>query len=61
MSKKLRSTLSLVGLLLLIVVISGVYVFVFQRSKLNEKENKLEELKANDYCWKQEEYMVNKN
>src|SRR3972149_5745460 len=49
MSKKLRSTLSLVGLLLLIVVISGVYVFVFQRSKLNEKENKLEELKANDY------------
>lgn len=49
MSKKLRSTLSLVGLLLLIVVISGVYVFVFQRGKLNEKRNKLEELMANDY------------
>jgi hypothetical protein len=49
MSKKLRSTLSLVGLLLVIVVISGVYVFVFQRGKLNEKKSKLEELRASDY------------
>lgn len=49
MSKKLKSTLGLVGLLLLILVISGVYVFVFQRGKLNEKKSKLEELKANDY------------
>ena len=49
MSKKLRSTLGLVGLLLLIVVISGVYVFVFQKGKLNQKKNKLEELRANDY------------
>ena len=49
MNKKLRSTLSLVGLLLLIVIISGVYVFVFQRSELNKKKNKLEELRASDY------------
>jgi hypothetical protein len=49
MSKKLRSTLSLVGLLLLIVIVSGVYVFVFQRAKLNQKKNKLEELRANNY------------
>lgn len=49
MNKKLRSTLSLVGLLLLIVIISGVYVFYIQRGKLNEKRSKLEELKANDY------------
>ena len=49
MSKKLKSTLSLVGLLLLIVIISGAYLFVFQRGKLNEKKSKLEELKANDY------------
>lgn len=49
MNRKLKSTLSLVGLLLLIVVVSGVYVFVFQRGKLNEKKNKLEELKANNY------------
>lgn len=49
MNKKLRSTLGLVGLLLLIVFISGIYVFFFQRSKLNEKSAKLEELKANEY------------
>jgi len=49
MNKKLRSTLGLVGLLLLIVFISGVYVFFFQRSKLDEKRAKLEELKANEY------------
>ena len=49
MNKKLRSTLSLVGLLLLIVIVSGVYVFVFQRGKLNQKKNKLEELRASNY------------
>lgn len=49
MNKKLRSTIGLVSLLLLIVVISGAYVFFFQRGKLNEKRAKLEELKANDY------------
>jgi len=49
MNKKLRSTLGLVSLLMLIVFISGVYVFFFQRSKLNEKRAKLEELKANEY------------
>ena len=49
MNKKLRSTLGLVSLLLLIVFISGVYVFFFQNSKLNEKRAKLEELKANEY------------
>ncbi len=49
MNRKLKSTLSLVGLLLLIVVVSGAYVFVFQRGKLNEKKNKLEELKASNY------------
>jgi hypothetical protein len=49
MNKKLRSTLGLVSLLILIVAISGAYVFFFQRSKLNEKQTKLEELKANEY------------
>jgi hypothetical protein len=49
MNKKLRSTLGLVSLLLLIVVLSGIYVFFFQRTKLNEKRAKLEELKANEY------------
>jgi hypothetical protein len=49
MNKKLRSTLGLLGLLLLIVLIGGVYIFMFQRSDLNEKNEKLEELNANSY------------
>jgi hypothetical protein len=49
MNKKLRSTLGLLGLLLLIVLIGGTYIFMFQRSDLNEKYEKLEELNANSY------------
>jgi hypothetical protein len=49
MNKKIRSTLGLVALLLLLVTASGIYVFFFQRGKLNEKRAKLEELKANEY------------
>jgi hypothetical protein len=47
MNKKLRSTLALLGLLLLIVVVVGTYIFMFQRSDLNEKNETLEELSAN--------------
>ena len=49
MNKKLRSTLALLGLLLLIVLVVGTYIFVFQRSDLNEKQEKLKELNANSY------------
>lgn len=49
MNKKLRSTLSLVALLLLILLISGIYIFSFQRSDISEKKIKLEELDANSY------------
>ena len=49
MNKKLRSTLSLLGLLLLIVLISGIYIFMFQRSDLNDKKEKLNEMNANSY------------
>lgn len=49
MNKKLRSTLSLVVLLLLILLISGIYIFSFQRSAISEKKIKLEELDANSY------------
>lgn len=49
MNKKLRSTLSLVALLLLILLISGIYIFSFQRSAISEKNIKLEELDANSY------------
>jgi hypothetical protein len=49
MNKKLRSTLALLGLLLFIVLVVGTYIFLFQRSDLNEKNEKLEELNANSY------------
>ncbi|MCH7963983.1 MAG: hypothetical protein IH950_04370 [Bacteroidetes bacterium] len=49
MNKKLRSTLSLLGLLLLIVLIGGIYIFMFQRSDLNDKKEKLNEMNANSY------------
>jgi len=49
MNKKLRSTLSLVALLLLILLISGIYIFSFQRSAISEKKIKLEDLDANSY------------
>ena len=49
MNKKLRSTLGLLGLLLFIVLLGGTYIFMFQRSDINEKEEKLKELNANSY------------
>ena len=49
MNKKLRSTLSLVALLLIILLIGGIYIFTFQRSAISEKKIKLEELDANSY------------
>ncbi len=49
MNKKLRSTLSLLGLLLFIVLIGAIYIFTFQRSDLNDRKDKLKELNANSY------------
>jgi hypothetical protein len=49
MNKKLRSTLGLLGLLLLIVIIGGTYIFMFQQSDLDDKKDKLEELNAKSY------------
>jgi hypothetical protein len=49
MNKKLRSTLSLLGLLVLIVAIGVIYIFIIQRSSLNEKKDKITELNANSY------------
>ena len=49
MNKKLRSTLSLVALLLIILLIGGIYIFTFQRSAISEKKIKLEELDVNSY------------
>lgn len=49
MNKKLKITLSLVVLLLLILLIGGIYIFTFQRSAISEKKIKLEDLDANSY------------
>lgn len=49
MNKKIRSTLGLLGLLLLILIAGGIYIFVFQQGTISEKEEKLEELNANVY------------
>ncbi|HLG32492.1 MAG TPA: hypothetical protein VI362_05595 [Ignavibacteriaceae bacterium] len=49
MNKKIRSTLGLVALLLLILIVGGVYIFVFQGKSISEKREKLDELNANAY------------
>src|SRR3990172_5130280 len=49
MNKKLRSTLSLLGLLLLILIVGGIYVFVIQGGSLSDRREKLDELNANSY------------
>ncbi|QQS36260.1 MAG: hypothetical protein IPM56_18795 [Ignavibacteriales bacterium] len=49
MNRKLKSTLGLVGLLIFILLLGGIYLFIIQGGELTEKRNQLEELKANDY------------
>lgn len=49
MNRKLKNTLALVGLLVFILIIGGAYILIFQRGELSAKEDKLRELKANDY------------
>lgn len=44
MNKKLKSTLGLVALLVILLVAGGIYIFLVQRGKLNEKKAKLTEL-----------------
>lgn len=47
MNKKLRSTLGLVALLIIILAVGGIYLFMFQRGAINERQEKLNELNAN--------------
>lgn len=49
MSKKLRSTLSLIALLLLIMIIGGIYIFVIQGGKISDREEKLKVLNEKAY------------
>lgn len=46
MNKKLRSTLVLLGLLLIILIAGGAYLYFVQGKKLDEKRAKLKELQA---------------
>ena len=47
MTRKLKNTLALIGLLLFILIAGGAYILIFQRGELSAKEEKLRELKAN--------------
>jgi hypothetical protein len=49
MNRKLKNTLALVGLLVVILLAGGIYIFVFQGGKIKEYNKKLEGLKANHY------------
>jgi hypothetical protein len=49
MNRKLKSTLGLVALLILILIVGGAYILIFQRGDLNERRSKLEEMKAHSY------------
>ncbi len=53
MNRKLKSTLGLIALLLVILIAGGVYIFVFQRGSMKDRETKLNELKANHYDMKE--------
>jgi hypothetical protein len=46
MNRKLKNTLGLVGLLLLIVIAGSVYIFVVQKGSITEKTKKVSELNA---------------
>jgi len=46
MNKKLRSTLGLVGLLLIIIIAAVTYLYFFQSSDLDEKKAKLNDLQS---------------
>lgn len=49
MNKKLRSTLGLLALLIIILVAGGIYLFAFQNSAISERRERLDELNANVY------------
>lgn len=49
MNRKLKSTLGLVGLLILILLAGGIYVFVVQRGDIKDKKAQLKKLDANHY------------
>jgi hypothetical protein len=49
MNRKTKNTLALFGLLILLLLLGGLYIFIFQRSVLADNRHKLETLKSNHY------------
>ena len=49
MNRKLKNTLVLVGLLILILGVGGAYLFIFQRGKINSAKKKIDELNKTHY------------
>ena len=49
MNRKLKNTLALIALLVIILVGGGAYIYIFQRGTLKNNEAKLKKLKANHY------------
>jgi hypothetical protein len=49
MNRKLKNTLALLGLLLVILIGGGIFIFGIQRGKISDKEIQLKKLKANAY------------
>ena len=49
MNRKIKNTLALVGLLIIILVLGGAILFIFQRGKIKADQQKLQGLKATHY------------
>ena len=49
MNRKLKNTFVLLGLLVFIVLAGGIYLFVIQKGKLNDRHVKLKELNSYDF------------
>ena len=49
MNRKIKNSLGLLGLLILILIAGGIYIFIFQSGDLKTKNEKLKKLKVNDY------------
>ncbi len=49
MNRKLKNTLALLGVLLVILIAGGIFIFGIQRSRISSEKDKLNELKAHAY------------
>ncbi len=49
MNRKIKNTLALVGLLIIILLAGGAYLFIVQRGKIKKDQQQLQKLKLNHY------------